>query len=195
MSREKLSNAVFWVAVAFVIKYLDVNMFGLNLLPDWLGFVILACQIETLSEVHDDIKLLKPLAKLLALWTVACALLSFFGLELNLYPGSLIGSVLWMYLQFQLLTDLAQVAREGEYPQWQRMLQLRTALTLVATAGALPLDWEAGGVVVIGLNIVFVVAAVWLFRVLLAFGEYLDPRDAEELRFSQTLKEHQEGEG
>lgn len=189
MTGKKLSNSVFWLGVAFVMKYLDLNLFGLNILPDWLGFGILLVQMEELTDAHPDIKLLEPLAKLLLLWVIICGLVPYIHGEWNPYGINLIAAVVWMYLQFQLLTDLAEMARDCEYPDWSRILQLRTVLTLVATAGMLPLDWNGRHVYVYVMNAVFVVAVFWLCRVLFRFADYLDPDDPLTNSFSESLKE------
>lgn len=198
MNNKNLSNTVTWIGTAFLMKYLDLNLFGINVLPDWLGFVLLLYHMETLRAFHPDIGLLEPLAKWLLGWQVLLIiseLIGGAGHELVAYIG-LVMSVLWMYLQFQLLTDLADIAREHHSPDWPRLLQLRTVLTLVATAAALPLDWEGPqwyGYIMTG---VFLVAVVWLLRVLFRIGEFLSPTESlsDTISFSETIKqEHERG--
>ena len=93
-----------------------------------------------------------------------------FGMTLDIGGITLVAGVLWMYMQFQLLTDLAEIAKVYNCSVRKRLLQLRTVMTLVGTAGALPVNWEGRHVYAYVMMAVFLIAALWLFRVLFALS-------------------------
>ena len=75
-------------------------------------------------------------------------------------------SVLVLYFNFQLLTNLAEVARKYGYPEEKKMLQLRTVQAILTTVAAIPLPWEEVGYLYFGLAVVHLIVVAWICVVL-----------------------------
>ena len=161
-------DALTHVAWGYVLLHLNINLGTLNILPDWAGYLLLLSALPVLGEEEPSAPLLKPLGQLLALWKGVLWVLALLGRSLSLPLAELVAGVVELYFHFQLLTNLAELARrfppppeEPSYlpgtepdhppkppaPLHRRLLRLRTARTLLTTLLFLPLpqallSWE-----------------------------------------------------
>ena len=122
-----------WAYVFLLIDFsMSVNDFSINVLPGWVGFLLIFLALPSVEEQEPSASLLRPLVILLGLWEV----IRWVG---TLVTGSvfdvplltLILSALSMYFHFQFLTNLSSIARaHGLLEDSEKLLHLRTGLTL-----------------------------------------------------------------
>ena len=185
--REKLCRAIKHIAWGYVLLYLDINLATFNILPDWLGFLLILLALPALSDEIPSAALLRPFAVLLA----ACAgiewVLKLFGgtISVDLTIVSLIIAVVTLYFHFQLLTDLATLSEKFDCPQTAMLLRLRTVNTLIATALALPLPWEQAEWLAITALLVYGAIVIWICAVLFGLKRSL----TEEENIEETEEE------
>lgn len=160
--REEIGKAVEGVAVGYVFLHFDLNLFILNVLPDWLGYLAINQVLDVLEEEEPSASLLKPLAAILIAWEIISSLLSLTSTEITLQVQETIVAVVSLYFHFQLLTNLAEIAKKWEYPKAQNILKLRTVRTLLITFVAMPLPWLRSTVVVTILGIIGIVTGIWI---------------------------------
>ena len=136
---ERLYRGVSHAAWAYIFLYLDINLNTLNILPDFVCYLLLWSAISCLEGEERDLRLLRPLCLLLGVWAGlewAVALLGW-SLEGRLLPWDLLLAVAGLYFHFQLFTDFAHLAEryqgEGETLD-RRLLRLRTVQALLQTA-------------------------------------------------------------
>lgn len=164
--REELCRAVESIAWGYNLIHLDVNIGTLNILPDWLGYLLLLGVLSVLEKEVKTAALLRPLGILLVLWNSILWLTTLFGISFEPYLLTTLALVIDLYFHFQLLTDLAELAERRKCPEKKSILTLRTVRTVMITFSALPLQWqeiEALGIVVV---LVQVVVALWICVVL-----------------------------
>ena len=126
-------SRIAWAYVFLLIDFsMSVNDFSINVLPGWVGFLLIFLALPSVEEQEPSASLLRPLVILLGLWEV----IRWVG---TLVTGSvfdvplltLILSALSMYFHFQFLTNLSSIAREhGLLEDSEKLLHLRTGLTL-----------------------------------------------------------------
>lgn len=103
--------------LAQLFLHLNLSLGSLNVLPEWVGYLLLFWAIAGLSGVLRDIRLLSPLCALLGGMSALQWLAVTFGLS-ALFPASglisglasllaLLLRVVGIYFNFQLLTDLS----------------------------------------------------------------------------------------
>ena len=186
--REKLCRAIKHIAWAYVLIYLDVNLVTLNILPNWLGFLLILLALPALADEVPSAALLRPFAVLLA----ACAgiewVLKLFGgtISVDLTIVSLIIAVVTLYFHFQLLTDLATLSEKFDCPQTAMLLRLRTVNTLIATALALPLPWEQAEWLAITALLVYGAIVIWICAVLFGLKRSLTEEGNDEEKEEET---------
>ena len=181
MNREALQNGLSKVAWAYILILLDINLnIGrntLDLLPDWVGYLLLLSAIPLLAPALRDLPLLRPFCVVLAAaeaveWTAA--LLTGQSLLYRFLPVKALLTCLAMYVTFQLLTDLARLAEQEGLPAG-RLRLCRDPNVVIRAVLFLPLPWEewmalAVALVVTG-GIVCVMIAVQLFALRRRLGE------------------------
>lgn len=138
---EKLYRGVSHAAWAYFFLYFNVNLNTINILPNFVCYLLLWSAIGCLEEEERDLTLLRPLCVLLGVWAGADWVLTLLGgtLDGRFLPMDLLISVAAIYFHFQLFTDFARLARRYQ-PEGarldRRLLRLRTAQTLFLTAFA-----------------------------------------------------------
>ena len=126
-------SRIAWAYVFLLIDFsMSVNDFSINVLPGWVGFLLIFLALPSVEEQEPSVSLLRSLVILLGLWEV----IRWVG---TLVTGSvfdvplltLILSALSMYFHFQFLTNLSSIARaHGLLEDSEKLLHLRTGLTL-----------------------------------------------------------------
>ena len=81
MGREELADAVKRIAWGYVLLHVNVNLGSLNILPNWLGYLLILGVLPMLGEREPSALLLRPLGILLALWEGVLWALTLFGIQ------------------------------------------------------------------------------------------------------------------
>lgn len=193
---ESLYRGVSHAAWAYIFLYLDINLNTLNILPDFVCYLLLWSAIGCLEGEERDLALLRPLCVLLGVWAGADWVFTLLGstLEGRLLPLDLLISVTAIYFHFQLFTDLARLAERYQPPGaalGRRLLGLRTVQTLILTVSfilgyslspnthlTLPGDSPAGWAVA-GLALAGLLLSLMLMSSLFALRKcFLPPKEA-----------------
>jgi hypothetical protein len=173
MERQRMADGVKLIAFGYLLLHLNLNLGSLNILPDWLGYILFLKTLPTLGEYEPSALLLRPIGILLALWEGVLWLMALFGSSIDGYLFIVISTVIALYFHFQLLTNLATIAERFTCPERGRILTLRTVRTILITMFALPISWENYRVLSIGMAVVFVIVAIWICVVLFSFRSSL----------------------
>ena len=132
-----------WAYLFLCIDFsLNLGPCSVNLLPDWLGFLLIFYSLPLLQEQKPTAALLKPPAILLGVCDVVFWILeSFLGITDFLTLVQLICSALTMYFNFQLFTDLASIAADHGLSHHARSLRrVRSAVTIYAAVFSVTLQ-------------------------------------------------------
>lgn len=196
---ERLYRGVSRAAWAYFFLYFDVNLGSLNILPDFVCYLLLWSAIGCLEEEERDLTLLRPLCVLLGAWAGADWLFTLFQepLDGQFPPVDLFLAVAALYFHFQLFTDFAHLAARYQPPGEEldrSLLRLRTVHTLLLTAVAV-LTWpfpngtqlsfsdgsfqeKLAGLLLLGLALAGLVVALMLMFGLFSLRKYF--RSTEE---------------
>lgn len=173
MNRDALSAAVGRIAWGYVFLYLDFNLGTVDVLPDWLFFLLTVRALPALAEAVPAAALLERLGILLGAWHALAWVLEMFRITPP-YLLLILVSVLCLYFHFQLLTNLAELAEKAGCTRGRSLLVLRTVLTLLTTVLALPVDWmalpAAGWIADAGLTPGILLAAGYFILILFLCG-------------------------
>ena len=179
MEREKLAGAVKSIAWGYVLLHVNLNLGTLNILPNWLGYVLMLGALPILGAAEPSALLLRPLGILLALWEGLLWGLTLFGISFDSTVLSVVAAALSLYFHFQLLTNLAELAAQNACPEERKILHLRTARTLLITVLALPIPWAEYTEVTTGMVIVNLIVALWICSVLFSLRRSLMESDEQ----------------
>lgn len=140
--RETLYSGLSNAAWGYFFLHIHFNLGTINILPAFVGYLLLLSAIRKLSGERRDLLLLQPLGVLLAAWNLADWLFACLGGELSgmFLPLDLLAAVAGLYFHFQFITDMAALA-EAYQPEdgslARRLRQNRTAYTVLCTITAL----------------------------------------------------------
>ena len=169
--RKALGN----IAWGNLLILLDVNLGRLDVLPNWVGYLLIFYAIGYLADEARDLPLLKPFCVLLG----AAELLDWLAVFLAGEPltgqfflvNALIVCVS-LYFHFQLLTDLALLAEECD-ARANSLRSCRNVEAVIQVILLLPLPWEEhatlsiiyGGLLVAGLIVcAFIIYQLFVLR-------------------------------
>lgn len=172
--RNPIADAVSSLAWAYVILLLDLHLGRFNVLPNWLGMLIMADAIKKLAAEKEEIMLLHPLAVGIGAWQGVCSVVYvLLGVRLNFQAVEIVVMALALYLHFQLLTNVADIADARGFGHTKQILVLRTVKTLLHTATVLPLDWNGVSIFVRCAQGVHLLVAVWICVVMFMLRKHL----------------------
>ena len=184
--RKALGN----IAWGNLLILLDVNLGRLDVLPNWVGYLLIFYAIGYLADEVRDLPLLKPFCVLLGAAELLDWLAVFFtgeSLTGRLFLVNALLVCVSLYFHFQLLTDLAGLAgrQEEAGPLARRLLGCRN-VEAVTRVLALLLAWLPGPeglltaltalLVIVGL-VVCVIIAHDLFALRRFFPEEAQPQE------------------
>lgn len=173
---QKLYNGISKAAWGYFFIYFNINVGAVNLLPSFVGYLFFLSAISCLKDEERELSLLNTLGVILALWHSAEWVVSLFGINLE---GSwqfidIIISLVNLYFQFQLLTNLASIATKYQpegYELDEKLLRYRTLQTVMLTAIEIIINlqpwlsevWTYISVIMI---IVYLIAGICLMKAL-----------------------------
>lgn len=148
-SRESIYTGVSRSAWGYFFLYFNINLGSVNILPEFVAFLLFLSSIKLLTGERRDLALLRPLGILLTLWHLAKWVLTIFGLALDgiFSVLGLVISLASLYFHFQLITDFAALASKYQGPKENlnhRLLKWRTCQTVLLTLSTLlvyPMEW------------------------------------------------------
>lgn len=141
---EKFVQSIRKIAWGTIICFFDFNLGTLDIIPDWWGILMMYEALTTISKQEKSIKLLEPLALILFVYNaIQWIFLTLFGMEINIYVVNVIFTIINLYFHFQLMTNIADIARKNGYEKYNVLLTLRTFKAIIITLSALPIDWSS----------------------------------------------------
>ena len=170
ITQDDLCHAIKSIVWGYLLLHLGFNLGALDLLPDWLGYLLFLSVIPVLAMEDESTRLLRPFGILLALWEGLRWVAALIGISLEEYTVGIIVAlivvVISLYFHFQLLTNLANIAEKYNCPEQRRILNLRTVKTLLGTLFAFPLPWQNYTLLAIPLLILNAIVAILICSVL-----------------------------
>lgn len=168
--RDELRSAIGKIAWGYIFLHLHFNIGNVDILADWIGYVLFVSALPAIGEEEESANLLRPLGILLGALT-GISWGNDFLMEgyLNLDVLNIIESVVSLYFHYQLLTNLATVARNHECSQEKKILVLRTVKTVLTTFFAVIIPLQLENVVLYGLLVILLIVTFWICFVLFSF--------------------------
>lgn len=162
------------IAWGYVFLHLNLNLGTLNVLPNWVGYLLFFSAIGLLEEELGELALLRPFCVLLGARELADWLAVFATGQTLMGQFFLLDALLTcigLYFHFQLLTDLAILA-DGAGENGSGLRTCRNVDAVLRTLMCLPLPWEEwdtlGTLILMGVLVVWIIVMfciIWqLFR-------------------------------
>lgn len=182
MNDKSLYDGIGKIAAGYFLIYFDFNINTVSILPSFIGYFLFLSAIADLAYEENELVLLRPFAAILILWHSAAWLLSWGAVKLDgLLPiADIVIGLINLYFHFQLLTNLAAIARKyrSEEERDTRLLHCRTFQTVILTA-AMMIDGisdrlgEYAAFISGAMIVVYLIAGIVVIKTLIDFRRYL----------------------
>lgn len=169
MEPKKLAHAISLIAWGYLFLYFNVTLGTMNIIPNWVGYLMMGKAIKELKEASPAMGLLGPLCILLAaleMWFWTLTLIGIDNQHYVLQLLSLLMAVAAIYFHFQLLTNLVEALGRAGEPWRKELLNLRTVRTVLAAVMALPVLWADHLVATVVLAIAGILVGISISAVL-----------------------------
>lgn len=169
MEPKKLAYAISLIAWGYLFLYFNVTLGTMNIVPNWVGYLMMGKAIKELKEASPAMGLLGPLCILLTaleMWFWTLTLIGIDSQHYLLQLLSLLLAVAAIYFHFQLLTNLVEALGRAGEPWRKELLNLRTVRTVLAAVMALPVLWADHLVVTVVLAIAGILVGISISAVL-----------------------------
>ena len=134
---KNLYSAITKIAWGYICILVNINIGSVNILPAFVGYILILDSLRLLKEKCKNIMLLRPLAIILIIWNIFTWLQTSFAIQSStaIYIGFII-EIIQLYFNFQLITELSRLATEyqGEAQHIDKaLLTRRNIYTAVTT--------------------------------------------------------------
>lgn len=174
MEYENRYNGIRKVFWGYFFLYFNINIESVSILPSFVGYLLFLSAIGCMEEEERELSLLRPLGGILAAWHGVTWLISWGGVTLDgRFPVvDILMGLINLYFHFQLLTNMASIARKHQpedYSLDAELLRYRTVQTVILTAMILlgyVSEWfrNFGVVAALGMAIVYLIAGLGLMK-------------------------------
>ncbi len=171
MTRKDVSEGIRKVAWSYVFIYFHFNLGTIDILPDWWGYVLILKGIDILKDDEPSIALLKPLGSIFAGYNVLAWFLKIVGISADIPIISIILNVILLYFNFQLLTNIADIAKRYECKEERKIRKLIIIRTVISAVTAAPVNWIKYRWVLVTFAAVTLIIAVWTMILLFCLKE------------------------
>lgn len=165
---ELLCKSIKKIAWGYVFLYFDINLGTIDVLPAFWGYWLFYKAIrDGISLEEENANLLKPIAIVLVIYQSVLWILHSLGIATDILLVSEFRTILSLYFHFQLLTNLANIARRYQCPQEKALLRVRTIQTILLTILAFTTPFEdlyAISLILVVVQIVIIVCLCFVLR-------------------------------
>lgn len=187
---NRLYDGISNVAWGYFFLYFDINLGTVSVLPNFVGFLLFLKAIDLLKNDQRELGLLKTLGIILTVWNfiewVGSWVSYSFG---NWYFINIIIGLVNLYFHFQLITNLASIAKEYQQEgceQDKKLLKYRTMQTIMLTvflaiSNFIPFFEEIGAYISLGLAIIYIVVCIYIMKALFDLRKCLRKDDEVQL--------------
>lgn len=131
MDNKTLAQAVRKVYRGYLFIFIAINILSFDLLPDPIGYIMIIGALPVIAEKEKSAMLLKPIGIVLAVWSLLEWILKIGYVQINVKIVLILISVLKIYFDFQLITNISELAPDGR--QKRRISILRNAVVIAHT--------------------------------------------------------------
>ena len=165
------SKAIKNVAWYILLVSYHFNIGIIDVLPDWLGYILLYSAVETIGKIQPSAKLLKKFSMIMIADSVFQTVCKIFDFTAQSYVYGLMIAVIHIYLDFQILTDIWHTAQEHQSYSGDKIPLLRNITTFTYTISFVFLysDWNV--YVTIGVAVINIVMKTYLAFVLFSHAK------------------------
>lgn len=139
---EKLYNGITQAAFGYLFIFININLGTVNIIPDFVGYILFLSAISRLKEFIAELALLRTLGIIMTAWHFADWIFTIIGWQGNniVQIIGIIITIINLYFHFQLLTDFSTMAKMYQRKDCTynvKILSYRTFIVIILTFSAI----------------------------------------------------------
>ena len=102
-----ICSAVKKIAWGFLFIFININIASIDILPDWIGYIVIVAVLKNVIADEDDLRKLRPVGIVLIVWNIVEWILAIFNLGNISGCVAVIPMLFEMYLIYNLFKYLS----------------------------------------------------------------------------------------
>lgn len=170
MNKCEYIQAIKKVGYGYLIIMFDITIGTINIIPNWLGYILFYQSINVISQYEKSTELLKPLNIFVFIYELILWGFNIAAIGIDNYVVIVIKTAILLYFHFQLLTNIADIAKSHHSIHANRIYQLRNIDVIFTTLIGLPIHWEYFGIIVYALILIGFIIGAWICRIMFVYA-------------------------
>lgn len=172
MNKDEYIQAIRRVGKGYLFILLNINIGSLNILPNWIGYIFFHKAIPSIAKYERSATLLNPFIIFLGLYELICWGLQIVGISLDIYIFGIIISALKLYFDFQMLTNIADIAVSHQYKDSHKIYTPRNIQTILLTITFFINNWNESILGSFVYVFIVLIVAFWICLLLFDYAKY-----------------------
>ena len=179
--QQNWNNTVKTLAWAYLLLCFDINFGRVNLLPDAVGYMLIADMLPHIAHRQPSARLLKNFVTILTVVTAAEWVANLFNINIYIYLVSVFVTVIYAYTHFQLLTNVADIALQDNMPYHILLKRGRNAVIVSYTVAIAASNFTRNEKLIMTVVIINVICYLYTVYQLFANAADMDDRQANNI--------------
>lgn len=121
------------IGTAFLIFVFNFNIGTLNLIPNFIGYILIYKSLSILEKYEESTRLMKPLTLALTIYSGFTWFFNTFQISFDIYVIDIMFSIFSIYVYYHLLTSIGQICKSYQSVYTNRIWNLRNIITIMQT--------------------------------------------------------------
>ena len=157
MKAKSYVGALYQIIFGFIFIFFDIRIQTINFLPNWIGYYLFYKAIDVIGGVYNGI-----------VWILMIINVSVKSLDVL----QLFMNIISIYIQFQLLTNISNIALSHRFENESKRLNILRIMNVISvTFVSFPVHWVFMQYVQIIITLFYIVIVVLLILTLLAYAK------------------------
>ena len=189
MDNKTLAQAVRKVLKGYLFIFVSINLLGFDLLPDFIGYIMILSALPVISEKEKSAKLLKPIGTVLGIWSLLEWILKIGYAQINIKIVLILISVLGIYVDYQLITNISELASDSKIKR--RIRILRDTVVITHTVASIFVMFPKLVYAALAVGIVQFIMFIWILIEFRRLAKALENEDAENKESALSPEENE----
>lgn len=141
MTNIEYIKALKKVRIAYIILLFSINIGTIDLLPNWISYILIYQSLNTIGKEENSAYLIKKITISLIIYNVLVWILNMFGMNHNIYLLNILFSILSLFVNYQIMTNIIDISIKHNSKYTNKLKRVRDILTIMFTISTFLFDY------------------------------------------------------
>ena len=173
MTQENYIIALKKIRNALLLIFFSINLGTLDILPDWVAYILMYQSVIILGEEEKSALLLKNLFISLIGYYFIDWLFKIVGITLNIHIVTEIFMIIRLYANFQLMTHIIDISIAHQSKMSNKIKNVRNMMTIILTCLSLISYFGTNEIMQVIMIIALIVYFILIIKQILDLNSYI----------------------